>query len=211
MTSTIKRTLFAFCGFALIFALQAQAQQSENSRTLSVFTQPIMESGKLAGCGLVFAGLANDYSYRNGKLIKFDGSVNIMNTGKRTAVTLKIIINELNVAENGEVAYRPSPPSRLYLIGADLTNNNSSLVSVIPSDAEGGIFSVFNLSPAINYIIDGILEKRLTIAFNQMGGDMDIVVPIDLSVAKTTSDGSAIFSDKMVNDFLVCSQSLLAM
>lgn len=211
MTSTIKRTLFAFCGFVLIFALQAQAQQSENSRTLSVFTQPIMASGKLAGCSLVFEGLAHDYAYRNGKLIKFDGSVNIMGTGDKTAVTLKIVVNELHSTENSMVVYRPSPPSRVYLVGADLTNNNSSILSVAPTDVEGGIFAVFNLSPAISLIIDGLHEKKLTIAFNQMGGGMDIVVPINLTVAKTAKDGKSVFSDQIVSDFLICSQSLLSM
>lgn len=211
MILTIKRTVLAFCGFAIIFPFQSQAQQSENSRTLSVFTQPIMASGKLAGCSLVFEGLAHDYPYRKGKVIKLDGSVNILGMGENTAVTLKIVVNELLSTESGMVVYKPSSPSRVYLVGSDLTNNNSSIVSVAPTDVEGGIFAVFNLSPAISYIIDGLLEKKLTIAFNQMDGGMDIVVPINLTVAKTTRDGKSVFSDQIVNDFLVCSQSLLSM
>ncbi len=175
--------------------------------TQRVYTQPLMMSGKLTGCQYVFEGMLRDYTYRAGQFIKVDGSIGIMTVQGKLASTVKVVVNEITPPS---LSFKPSPPTRAYLIGADFRTNLASLVAASESDTPGALFAIYQLSPTFEILAASLKTKKLSVAFNSRGGATDITMPLDLEVATTDKDGNRTRNSVAIEDFGTCLGTMAA-
>ncbi len=124
------------------------------------------------------------------------------------ATNLKVVVNELDLSAMPS-KFVPSPPSRAYLISPKMQTNLDSLVDSSKSDTPGALFSVFQISPTLEMMIDAMIENKLTIAFNQLNGKSDILLDLELDVADFETNGSRKRSPKMTADFSSCLNTLV--
>jgi hypothetical protein len=179
--------------------------------TLSVKSNPYFTEGTLQGCTLVFTTLYQDWTYRKGALLRVDGNIGIMAfSSGQIATNLKVVVNELRFDSPPQAKFSPSAPTRAYLVGPDLQTNLSSLLHNGQSDTPGAIFAVFDVSPTFEMLVQSIDSNALTVAFNNLGGDTDIHMKVELDIADVTETGERKRSPKMKGDFLNCLESLVA-
>jgi hypothetical protein len=176
--------------------------------TLNVSSQPVMSEGQLTGCTLVFDALYRDFTYRNGGFLRVSGNVGLMTGQNNLGTALKVVVLELDPSKP-DMGMNPSAPSRAYLQGSNLKTNLSSLVQSTASDTPGALFSIFELSPTVEFVLEALQENFLTIAFNSMGGNSDIRLAIELDVVDFEADGSRIRSDRTKTEFTNCVVTLL--
>lgn len=172
--------------------------------TIETRAEPMMQSGKLQGCSIVFNSLVKDWKYRSGNYLKVEGSVLIVITETNLGAMLKVVTNAAAMGRDGTLTLTPSPPSRAYLISDDYKTNVDSLIKNGPAETPGGLMSVFSISPTLEMAVQAASINKLTIAFNQLGGQSDIVVPIDLTVSDVDKRGQRIFSSTASTEFLDC-------
>lgn len=178
-----------------------EAMMSKIAGTQRVYAQPYMTGGKLEGCNLIFEAMIRDFIYRQGQFIKVDGSMGIMGIGGNLGAVLKVVVNEITPPS---LTFKPSPPSRAYLIGPDYSTNVDSLVSADESDTPGALFNIFQSSPTAEIMLAALQSKKITVAFNKKGGSSDIQLPLELDVAQTDAAGTRTRSDEAVTDFSQC-------
>lgn len=176
--------------------------------TLSVQAQPNLREGKFIGCQYVFEAMMRDWSYRQGGFIKVSGSVGIMGVGGKIGTTVKVVVNEIDLATR---SITPSAPGRVYLIGPDFQTNVDTLVNSAESDVPGGRFSIYQMSPTTEMILAGMENGRLTVAFNRGNGDTDLQLPLELDVASTDKAGNRTRSDNHATAFAQCMAVVLKM
>lgn len=174
------------------------------SGTIATRAEPMMQSGKLQGCSIVFNSLVRDWNYRAGSYLKVEGSVVIIITDANFGALLKVVANAAKMESNGSITLTPSIPSRAYLISDDYKTNIESLITTGPAETPGGLMSVFPISPTLDMAVQAASTNKLTIAFNQLGGQSDIIVPIDLTVSDVDKRGQRIFASTASADFLDC-------
>ncbi|THK38628.1 hypothetical protein EHS39_08960 [Ensifer sp. MPMI2T] len=174
--------------------------------TLNVQAQPHMNEGKIIGCQYVFDALMRDWSYRQGGYIKVSGSVAIMGLGGKIGTTVKVVVNEIDPAT---MTTTPSAPSRVYLIGSDFRTNVDTLVSSTESDVPGGRFSVYQMSPTTEMILEAMQNNRLTVAFNRRDGKTDLQLPVELDVLSTDDNGKRTRSERNGSAFAQCMSVVL--
>lgn len=166
-----------------------------------------MSDGALVGCTLVFTALTQDWTYRQGAFLRVDGNVGIMTLNQKIGASLKVVVNEMDVRFSPMRAL-PSAPSRAYLIARDMSTSLDSLATIVPSDTPGALFSVFNPSPSLEIISEGIEFSEIVIAFNQRKGRTDIRLPLALDVKDFRADGSRVRSIETVEKFSICVSAL---
>lgn len=208
--------VFISAALILIVSSQAVVSQVKNHQvveammeklvgTQRVYMQPTMNNGRIIGCSFVFEAMIRDHMYRQGQFIKIDGSIAILAMQGTFGSTLKVVVNEL---EPPSLIFKPSPPSRAYLIGADFQTNLDSLVTASESDTPGALFSIFENSPTFEMLLSSLSTKKITIAFNQKDGGSDLQLPLELDVAETDSTGKRIKNNEAITDFLKCGDVL---
>lgn len=147
--------------------------------------------------------LQRDLIYRKGRYIYVSGSVGVMATGQPPALgaTLKVVVNEVS---GRDLSRTPAAPTRAFIVGRNFSTNAESLVSTIPSDTPGGLFSIYQISPSIDYIMDALETHRLTIAFDKAGGSSDIQSVIETDVASVDDNGNRTRSLQAELEFANC-------
>jgi len=180
---------------------------SMNSRlgTTSIEAYPQFADGNLYACIVEFNTVARDETYRQGGFMKVGGSFGLITAKGNVAVTLKIIVHDINLATG---TFTPSAPANGYFVFGNETSK-TSLVAKYPSDVPGAHFAVFKIEPTFAKLAAAIDAGKLTFAFNRKDGDADIRVPIDLTVKDTDVNGRKTFSKQMVFDFYQCAGDLL--
>jgi hypothetical protein len=195
---------FVVCLHANAFADALDVVMVRMLGTMSVRAEPYMIEGRLSGCQYVFSALTQDWTYRQGQYLKVDGSISIMNTGGKVGTTLKVVVNEVAIAPQGDLKFVPAAPTRAYLIGDDYQTNLAAFVGSTPSDTPGGLFSVFNIDPTLAIIVGASQTNKVTVAFNKAGGDSDILLPIELDVKATSNEGVRTRSPETSANFANC-------
>jgi hypothetical protein len=173
--------------------------------TLSAEAQPIFTDGRLEGCTVVFGALAKDFTYKQGGYITVNGSFGIMNVKGELGATLKVVVHDTDPRTN---SFTPSPPASAYFVSGTKTTQ-SAVVGQYPSDTPGGIFVVLRPETVLPILLEGLERSKVTIAFARKPGGMDILLPIDTSVADTKPDGQRTHSPKALLDFYECNSELL--
>ena len=207
MLKTAALVLLLACP-TLAFA-QQNSGMSAMVGTLSVRAEPMLTSGKLQGCSIVFNALTTDWKYRNGAYLKIDGSVVISISETGAGAMLKVVANEVVTAANGSLTFAPSAPTRAYLVGDGYKTNADTLHKSGASDTPGGMISIFEMFPTADIVAQAMVDKKLTIAFNQKGGGSDLILPLDLNVADIDANGNRKLGSTASTEFLDCMQVLL--
>lgn len=209
-----QRTLIsAVLMSTLIVGANAQSDISEQvlasmAGTIDVRSEPYMTSGILTGCHLVFNAIAQDWKYRQGAYIKVSGNVGFVKFNNGLGSNLKVVLHDIE-AIAPTLRLKPSPPSRAYLIGQNFQTNLTSVAQSGPSDTPGALFSVFQISPTFEIVMNALEMNKLTIAFNRAGGDSDLQIPLELDVKTVTNDGKRVRSEEAKAGFLACLQALM--
>lgn len=169
---------------------------------MDVQSLPSISNGKLQGCQLVFDAIAQDYTYNDGAFLKISGSASIMSSGGKMGATVKVVAEVLDPTST-DAKLIPSAPSRAYLIGKNYTNNLGSLVNAA-STSPGAWFAIYNFQPSFTILVEAMSSTTLTIGFNQNGGNTDIQLPIDLTVASTDDAGKRTHSTAALDNYSKC-------
>lgn len=193
---------------ALTLSMSAKAAELDDAGgTLQVINKPIMTNGKLTGCSLVFDAFVRDPIYHQNHPIFVSGSVNFyIPSPTKAGIIVKINVHKEN--PNGGDPL-PSPPSRAYLIGDDLKTNLDRLVAGGEhTDNVGGFAALYHVEPSLDMILAGLQVGKLTFAFNQDNGSMDIQLPVELDVASTDKNNVRVRNNDAPVEFVKCSMQL---
>ncbi|OYU91834.1 MAG: hypothetical protein CFE29_02995 [Bradyrhizobiaceae bacterium PARB1] len=172
--------------------------------TTAVLAYPQFADGQLGSCLIEFSAITQDNVYRQGAYSKFFGSFGVMQAKGNLAVTLKVVVHDINI-KTGE--FKPNSPANSYFIfGAQ--SSKAELVGNYPSDTPGAQFSVFRPLPTFEKLSEALDKGVVSVAFNRKDGGMDLIVPIDVTVVSTSDTGKRSHSSKMVDDFYKCSAEL---
>jgi hypothetical protein len=79
--------------------------------TLYTTASPQFAEGKLYGCIIEFANIAQDWAYKQGRFIRVGGSLGIMATSGKYGVTLKVILYDVDA---NDLRMTPSVPSSAF-------------------------------------------------------------------------------------------------
>lgn len=200
----------------LLGVVQAQAQSGAQQAidlafqsqlgTLQVRSEPYMRAGQLIGCQLTYSALMRDHLYRAGGYIKVEGSVAFMTSEQTIANSVKVVVHEFDPEE---ISFKPSPPSRAYLIGEDFKTNLDALVQGGASDTPGALFSIYNIEPTAEMIFEAVALNRLKVGFNSLNGPSDHQLIVELDVEDTDTQGVRKRSDKATSGFMECVKAML--
>lgn len=185
----------------------ANATSSEDLYgTYQVGFQPIMIEGQTQFCLLNFSSLVNSSAYEINATYSVGGNLGIGMTKDRSnvLVTLKVGAAKVNL-QSPNIKAIPKRPYFAYLISPSGKNNSSGYLGGQPSDSPGGLTSGYNFDDAAEQIFTQIIDtKKVSVAFNLEKGQIDIVVPLDLTVVDVDANGRRIKNDKAVTDFKKC-------
>lgn len=177
--------------------------------TLEVAFQPMQSAGIRYGCTLVYRTIGRDYANQKGAIVGLVGNIGFMANEKRSnvIVTLKVgIIDGLTQSAPKTVA-----PFFAYLQSPNGTTAKSKFVK-FDSDIPGYRNYAYQLTDDVLKVYGDIVNgEQLTIGYNRKKGGLDVLVPLDLSVAETTSSDSGFNrrrSDKMLGEFLACTNDV---
>jgi hypothetical protein len=83
---------------------------------------------------------------------------------------------------------KPNPPVEAYFVSGN-SSTKSAFVGSYPSDTPGALFSVFNTTPTLTVLLNGLKQGRIPFIFSRRKGGSGVPVEIDLSVAETDAHG----------------------
>ena len=86
--------------------------------------------------------LAQDYIYRQGAFVRVGGSFGMRSAGNNVAVTLKVIVHDI---DNATMQFSPSPPASAYIVSGTTTTKPffvSKFPSGTPSASSPSSFSI---------------------------------------------------------------------
>jgi hypothetical protein len=175
--------------------------------TISVRFEPYMTEGRLEGCTLVFSVLALDNKYGMGDYLNLSGNIGILNFNGYPGANLKLVVNRMDF-ETQPVSFKPSPPSRAYLIKNDFSTTLTKGQKNFPAETPGGLFTTFDVVMGLEFISYAIANGKINIGFNQKNGKSDIVTALDLDVIDTDNQGKRKRSAEQINRFSECLQSV---
>jgi hypothetical protein len=175
--------------------------------TFSVVATPMISSGKLTGCTVVFEHLQRDDLYLGGNFVKVSGSMGIMGSGDQIGFVMKAIANEFDAETMGSARV---DLARIYLIAPGYRTNFDSLVDSYPSDVPGGIFSVFQFDPGTTMMLEAFSAGTATIAIGPRSGSSDIQLNLDLGVEATDENGGRTRSTRATTEFFDCAKRLIS-
>lgn len=174
--------------------------------TYSVSFQPLMIQGKTQFCLLNFASIIKSSLYERDANYYVGGSFGVGATENRSniVVTLKVVNNKVDLTKPGAIQ-TPKRPYFAYLIAPNGINNSAGFLGSDFSDSPGGLTSGYNFDDASVEIFTQIINtKKVSIAFNLNKGDVDIVVPLDLTITGIDEKGRAIKSNNAILEFKKC-------
>lgn len=177
--------------------------------TIEVEFQPMQSAGVRHGCTLVYRTIGRDHAYQKGAIVGLVGNIGFMADEKRSSVivTLKVgIIDGLTQSKPKTVT-----PFFAYLQTPNGTTAKSKVIK-FDSDTPGYRNFAYQLTDDVLKVYGDIVNgEPLTIGYNRKKGGLDVLVPLDLSVADATSSDSGFTrrrSDKMLGEFLACSNDV---
>ena len=208
----MKKLIAIFC-FLLFhnLALAADSSDTDIYGTYAVKFEPVMVQGKLQSCGLRFTAITQSSAYEDGAVYGVTGTIllSLNGGGKNIVAGLKVVNNKVNLMKP-DAAPVPKKPYFAYLATTKGINNADGLLESADSDTAGGIFSVFRFDKNFTEIFHQILNTgTISVAFNLKKGGMDIVVPLDFTVAAVNEKGKRTKSPVMMQEFSKCTSTLL--
>lgn len=192
-----------------LFHTTSHAADASVVGTIEVEFQPMQSAGVRYGCTLVYRTIGRDHAYQKGAIVGLVGNIGFMADEKRSnvIVTLKVGIID-GLTQNTPKAVTPF---FAYLQTPNGTTAKSKVIK-FDSDTPGYRNFAYQLTDDVLKVYGDIVNgEPLTIGYNRKKGGLDVLVPLDLSVADATSSDSGFNrrrSDKMLGEFLACSNDV---
>jgi hypothetical protein len=165
-----------------------------------VKSSPLFRDGNLTGCSLEYSSLIRDNIYKQGGFVNLGGSVGVMIGNNGLGVSLKVVINDLNIET---VKLVPDAPEAAYFI-SDLKSSKDAYVASTKSDTPGGLVTLFSNDPTLEMLLDGFLKDEIGISYRRKGGVSDVPFTIDPTVIKTDDKGNRTHSPAQSKAFIEC-------
>ena len=170
--------------------------------TVSVKYSPMMTSGKVMGCELIWSMLAQDYASKQNAIINATGSIAVMRPSPTSNVVVTLKIKPGDYSAKTDTFERFVPVSANFVMGT-MTSKEHLLASQ-PSDT-GGLFAVFKAGPMLDPVLEAMEKGSITVAFTRHPGSLDIILPINTRVASTDLKTFVQTTSKqMMVDFIDC-------
>ena len=139
--------------------------------------QPFQVKGELQGCQLNYMTVAADHAYLNGDMVAVNGSIVLRAVDADLALMLKVGLK--NISKSSEY----KRPTFAYLQTASASTAKAPQKAV---DGDPG-YKLFVYS-ATDAVTMRVLEELMTnsnisIGYNRTSNGLDVLVPLDLSVA----------------------------
>lgn len=180
----VLTSLLIWCG------LVTQANAGEFDQlvgTVGVTFAPIATEGRVDGCSLVFDTVALDYAYLQGNPVFGAGNFTVMGSNNQLGMSLK-----LGVANILAKPPKPEAPNYAYIKTKKGSTAGVKYIAV-DSDKEGFKMFVYEANEKSLAVVYDLIEGvNPTIGFNRKKGGIDVMLPLDLTVAnsKSAPDGS---------------------
>ena len=174
-------------------------------KTHEVKFNAITAQGELQGCSLEFNALIADASSGVPVTYFISGSVGLnYNNTRDLLIGVKLVTAELKKTP-GKLEPIPRRPHFAYLRSVRGLDNSRSFITSTESPTPGGWFGVFNFDEDFLKILDELGSKPiLNFVFNRRKGEIDIVVPVDLTVKSIDEMGRQTRDDEMFRRFTLC-------
>lgn len=183
-----------WCLVGLLLAGPIWAQQVPGLvGTLEVEHQRQQSKGKLEGCSLVYRAAFQDFAYLQGQLAAVAGNFTLYAPdANNTFLTLKVGFRHV-----GDEPSKTQAPGFAYLQSKSGTTAKTKNTPT-DSDTLGFRMWVMPVDANVTAVIADVLDGQIvTLGFTRAGGSLDVLVPLDLTVATTTVDAKgAIHRDR---------------
>lgn len=202
----ICATLLVLVGSSAHAGDAVEQMLSQRLGSLSNQAAPVFTEGVLTGCGVTFATLVKDFTYRTGGFVRIDGSFNIMSAKNNIGILLKVVVNDFE-----DKTYRlvPSAPVSAFFVSGNATSRPYLIQQSLGTDTPGAIVALYNAEQTFPMLLKAVGEGVVTVAFARKKGGTDMQVPIDLSVEDTDDNGKKTRSTKVATVFMQCVSDLV--
>lgn len=203
MPISLARTL----SLAFLLAVTTASAQDRSFLvgTTKVSFQPLHSANEKYGCSLAYMSAALDFATLKGLPVMVVGNIffSVNRAQKAPGLSLKIAVSDYESPDP-----KPFAPHFAYLQSA----NGSTLKSKfqeLPADEEGFKIFVFALDGQSTKLLGDLLDGQqpINVGFRRKQGGMDVLVPVDLTVASTElKDGKLLRtkSDAAITNFRKC-------
>lgn len=178
--------------------------------TMEIEFHPIQSAGIKSGCSLVYRVVSQDHVYRQGALIGIVGNISISTNKTRRDLGLSLKIGTINVLENSPA---PEPPYFAYIQTPHGTTARSKYLQFDSPDSPSSRIFLYQFSDDTMKVYGDIANgEPITIGFNRNENGLDVLVPLDLTVAETTMSEGKVKrrrSNEMLLQFLACSTEVV--
>src|SRR5687767_8117453 len=173
-----------FMAIAVITATPTLADNlSSLVGTMEVQFMPMQSAGIRHGCTLVYRAVARDHAYLKGNLISLSGNIAYSTNKNRSDIWLTLKVGTIDDLTTNS---KPERPFFAYIQTRHATTAKSSFLQ-FDSDTPGFRLFVYQLDDGVMKVYEDIINgASVTIGFNRNKDGLDVLVPIDLSVAETT-------------------------
>ena len=170
--------------------------------------EPLQIEGHLKGCSLVYLAVQADRAYLNGRPVVVNGSIQVRETSKnQLGLIFKIGLKDISVP--GLPFVRPA----FAYFQTEGGTTASAKQEIVDGDAGYKLFAV-KMDAHLLKILEGLkIEGKISIGYNRKKNGMDVITPLDLSVADSeyTSDQNIIrkYSPEASQEFRGCLANVL--
>lgn len=174
--------------------------------TMEVQFMPMQSAGIREGCSLVYRVVGKDFAYRKGNLVTLAGNISYSTNKNHTNVGLSL---KLGTFDSLNPTAEPEAPFFAYLQTPHGTTARSKFAEFDSPDMQGFRLFGYQFDDDVMRVYGDVVNgESVTIGFNRKKDGLDVLVPLDLTVAETTlsADGSINRrrSDEMLLQFLSC-------
>lgn len=173
--------------------------------TIEVQFQPLQSGGARQGCSLVYHVVGQDHVYRQGRLIGLVGNITFSTNKNHSNVGLSLKIGTINALDDNA---KPEHPFFAYLQTLHGTTARSKFVQADSPDTLGARIFTYPLDEDAMKVLEDIVSGApVTIGFNRVKDGLDVLIPLDLSIAETTASDTGFdhrHSDEMLRQFAQC-------
>lgn len=191
---------------ALVNSAQLDATElSEFSGTIDVKFMPLQSGGIKQGCSLVFNVVGQDHIYRQGQLVSLIGNITFSSDKLRKNAGLSL---KLRTIMSLQREAKTEEPFVAYIQTPNGSTANDKPMRVVSPDTPGAVIFVYGLGDGVMTVLKDILDGQpVTIGFNRNKDGLDVLVPLDLTVAETTASNNGLkrrHSEEMLLQFATC-------
>jgi hypothetical protein len=197
--------------FALLMSSTLAIAADDVTGTYEIGFFPTSVQGKAVACHLTFRAITKSGRYEQDATYAVVGNIGTgVNSSRKEMVgILKVTVNKMDL-KTPEVRLVNKKPYFAYLQAPNGINDAKSFNKSSDTDPPAGLFSLFYFEDSYMDVFTQLTQKKkVSVVFNLAKDGSDIVVPLDLTVKDTDSNGKKIYSSEAVDNYLACTRNLL--